>query len=94
MVRCRQVHDEQVSQITQHVAPWFCQRGCCPRRQTLSVGPKSRRASDGGQNSRRPTQKGSAGTIEIVEMLVVTEQHGVDGSDLIAVDGRPSKLRV
>jgi hypothetical protein len=49
---------------------------------------KARGTFGGGENGFGATQEFAAGAIEIVEVMVMTEQNVIDRGDLIGVEGR------
>ena len=59
-----------------------CQRDGLPWRQPLGMSAKPLGARKRRENTRGPAQEIATGPIEIVGMLVVTEQYGVDRSDV------------
>src|SRR6478736_2674383 len=59
-----------------------CQRDGLPWRQPLGMSAKPLGARKRRENARGPAQEIATGPIEIVGMLVVTEQYGVDRSDV------------
>ncbi len=69
----------------------FDRRGL-ERRKAFRVSAEPRRADHGRERRRRTRGERAAAAIEIVEMLIVAEQHGVDRADIARRQSRPGEL--